>query len=90
MKQTDYKKLFMKHMRKDLLEKMLVEVVMTLMYMFIQEQVHIYVERNQHLLKVLKVNQEDLDLSHPFQLMQVSMDAQPQYQMLKLLLCVLL
>lgn len=52
MKQTDYKRQFMKPMRKDLLARMLAEVAMTLMYMFTQEQVHIFVEKNQHLLKV--------------------------------------
>lgn len=61
MKQTNYKKQFMKPMKKDLLARMQVEVVMTLMYMYIQELVLIFVEKNQHLLKALRANLVDPD-----------------------------
>lgn len=61
MKLTNFNKLFMKLINKDFLEKMLVEVVMILMSMFIVELEPIFVEKNLHSLKALRENPEDLD-----------------------------
>lgn len=48
MKPINFKKQSMKHMKKALLVKMLAAVDMILMYMCIQVQEHIFVEKSQH------------------------------------------
>jgi hypothetical protein len=45
------KKLFMRHTKRAFSERMLVAVASISMFMFIVEQVLIFVEKNQHLLK---------------------------------------
>jgi hypothetical protein len=47
MNKYNYKKQLMRLTEKDLLGKMLVEVDMISMYMYIQVQEHIFVEKNQ-------------------------------------------
>lgn len=88
MRQTVSKKQFMKLTKKVSLVKTPVEVVMILMYTFIQVQVPIFVERNLPLLKVLKASPVDLDSSLPSQLTLVFMGAPPLLQTSKQLLCV--
>lgn len=46
MKSINYSELSMRPMQKDSLERMLAEVGMISMYMFMEEQEHIFVERN--------------------------------------------
>jgi hypothetical protein len=50
MKLINFNKLSMKHMKKDLLVRMLVDQASILMSMFIQEQVPTFVEKNLLLL----------------------------------------
>jgi hypothetical protein len=57
MRPIAYKEQSMKHMLRDSLVRMPAEVAMTMMSMFIQEQEHIFVEKNQLSLKVLRASQ---------------------------------
>lgn len=84
MSKFNFKEQLMRLIKKDSSEKMLAIVVMISMFMYNQEQEHIFVVKNLHLLNHLKANLVVPDLSLHSQLMQVFMDAQPQSLMLKL------
>lgn len=78
MRDSNLKKLLQKHIKKVSSERMHVVVVMTSMFMPMEEQVPIFVEKNQLLLNPLKENQVDQDLSHHSQLVVDSGVAQQQ------------
>jgi hypothetical protein len=48
MSKSSFKELLMRHIERALLERMLAEVVMTLMFMFNLVLVHIFAEKNLH------------------------------------------
>lgn len=78
MRDFNSRKLLLRHMPRDSLERTQVEVDMTLMSTSMEELELTFVVKNQHLSSLLKESQVAQDSSHPSQRMLVFMAAQLQ------------